>query len=353
MRENRCAWQGVLSLLALIALSFGNSFEALWAQMTIGTRAWSLCNTVAACTQWAMPTMVVLLGSVFLSSNRQVKLGYLWKRYVLPAAAGCALWWTLSAVVWMRENYPQELDLITFRECMAEVLEAPAHIGFCQMIVSFFMLYPLLCAVAHDRRLTAYGIMLIFAMSLVEPILRAIPYLSAAALFADQLNWGYYRAWAFYLLCGAWIAGAEHDWRASLLMYSLGIVSSGAMVALTSVTTAFQPGYANEYMGYASPLTGIQTVSICLFVRNAFGDVHAPRLTHMTKNMWHCAPVLFVVSPFTERLIEYFPLSDLGYALCSAALNAAAAFCAVLALGALPGFRGLVGDYLYKGDKAV
>ena len=350
MEEKRNAWQGILSLLAFIALSVEYSFESLWSGMSIGTRAWAFCNIISACTQWAIPAMVAMVGSIFLSSKHPVKVRYLWKQYVSSTAVSCVVWWTLSAVVWMQNNYPQELDWITFRECMAEVLESPANIGFCQMLVSFFILYPLLHAIARNRQLTAYGMILIYAMSLIEPVFRYIPHLAAVSLFTDQLNWGYYRAWTFYLLCGVWIANYEHSWKTSLLIYSLGILASGAMIALTSAATVFQPGYANEYIGYASPLTGIQTVSVCLFVQRAFGGVRFPKLTIITKNLWHCVPILFITSFFTERLTEYFQFSDFGNAFCNACLNAIAAFFLIHALGLLPGFKRLVGDYTRKGD---
>lgn len=353
MPEERRSWHAILSIIGLIALSFGNSFESLWAGTSVGMRTWSLCNVVSSCLQWAMPAMVTLVGSIFLTTEKQLKVKYIW-RYCAPSAiVSCAIWWISSAVVWMKNNHPQELDLITFRECMAEVLESPASIGFCQMLVSFFILFPLLHSIARNQQLTQYGIILIFSMSLLESVFRYIPYLSAIALFADQLNWGYYRAWTFYLLCGVWITKYEPGWKVALLIYALGVISTGALIALTSTATVFKPGYANDYIGYRSPFTGIQTLSICLFVRRVFGDAHFPALTRITKNVWYCVPVLFVVSLFTERLMEYVVTSSLEDAIYSAVLNAVATFCIILALGVLPGFKALVGDYSHTGGRTA
>lgn len=353
MREERRSWQGILSVIALLALSFKNSFESLWSETSIGMRTWSLCNVVSACTQWAMPAMVVLVGSVFLAAEKRLKVKYIWRHCIPSAIISCVIWWALSAVVWMKNNHPQDLDLITFRECMADVLEAPASIGFCQMLVTFFVLFPLLHTIAQNQKITQYGIILIFAMSMIESIFRYIPYLSAIALFTDQLNWGYYRAWTFYLLCGAWITKYELDWKISLFIYSAGIISTGALIALTSSATMISPGYANDYLGYRSPFTGIQTLAICLFIRRVFGEAHDTKLTRISKNIWHCAPILFIVSTFTERLMEFIEISSLKNILYSAMLNAIFTFCLILALGMLPGFRILVGDYSHKGGITV
>lgn len=348
MPEERKAWQGIAALLAFFALPLGNAFNVIFSDLSIGTPMWSLCNIVSACTQWALPVMAMLAGSVFLASGMRLKTAVLWKRYIPLAALSCVIWWLFAAVAWMHVNRLQDLDWITFRECMAEVLEAPANIGFCQMVFSFFLLYPLLHRIAENEKLTLYGILLIFAMALLETVIQFIPYVSAIAMFADQLNWGYYRAWAFYLLCGAWIARHELKWQTCLVIYSLGIISTGAMAALTAASTTFHPGYVNDFIGYTSPFTGIQAAAVMLFVRRTAADMHAPKLVRLTRNLWYSAPVLFVTSVYTERLTENFLSSDAGSLVCGALINAVAAFLVMLALGALPGFRALAGDYSHK-----
>lgn len=345
MRNERNAWQGILSIVALFVLAFSGAAEALWSGISIGSPSWSMLNIFICTMQWAMPIFVSLIGSVFLSSTHQIKSKPLWRDYVLPASISCVIWWVLSAIVCMKNNHPQDLDLLTFRECLAEVLEAPSNIGFCHMLVSFFILYPLLYKIAQNQKLTKYAVCLIFAMSLLEPFFRNIRYLSAVALFADQLNWGYYRAWSFYLLCGALFTKYDQDWRMCLLLYSLGIISTGAMIALTSLGTNFAPGYANEYIGFSSPLTGIQTIALLLFFRRIFDKAHLPRLTRLTANFWCCVPILSIVSVFTERLTTYTEASDGINALISATLNSLLTIGVIIALGCLPGLKTLVGDY--------
>ena len=345
MRNERNAWQGILSVVALFALAFSFTAEFLWSGASIGSPSWSMLNILTCSLQWTMPIFVSLFGSVFLSSAHPIKIKLLWRDYVLPASISCIIWWALSAIVWMQNNHPQDLDLLTFRECLAEVLKAPSNIGFCHMLVSFFILYPLLHKIAQNRKLTEYAICLIFVMSLLEPWLRNIRYLSALALFADQLNWGYYRAWSFYLLCGAFFTKHDLDWIVCLLLYSFGIISTGAMAALTSLGTNFAPGYENAYIGFASPLTGIQTIALLLFFRRSFAKVHLPRFTRWTANLWYCIPVLPIVSAFTERLMTYIEVSDGVNAIISASLNALLTIGVIVTLGCLPGLKTLVGDY--------
>ena len=339
----------MILLPALLALSLGNAVSSLWADQFVGTSLWQICNVLSGLTQWALPAMALTMGSVFLSAEKRMKTSTLWKRYIPLAAAGCLFWWLAASVVWLQDNHPQDLDLLTFRECMAEVLDSPGNIGYCQMIVSFFVLYPLLHRIAASRKLLAYGIGLFYALSLLNTVLHYIPYLSAVTLFTDQLNWGYYRAWTFYLLCGAWMTRYEVRWEIRLIIYAAGLLATGGMIALTSLTTSVSPGYANEYIGYTSPLVGLQTLAVALLIRTVFTGCGHPLPAGWSRNVWYSVPVLFTVSIFIERLINAFTDLPLWGSALAAVLNAVAAYGIVLAFGRLPGFKALVGDYSRQG----
>lgn len=353
MIQERKAWQGVIALFAVIALAIGASFSSLWSGISIGTHLWTICNIISALTQWAMPSMVTIIGSIFLASNKRIGLKTLWKRYIPYAAISAIFWWLAASAVWMQSNHPQELDFLTFRECMAEVLDSPANIGFCHMLITFFVLYPLLSRIAENQKLTVYGIVLFYVMSLVESVFKYIPYLSALALFTDQLNWGYYRAWTFYLLLGVWITKYDHSWKLCLALYVAGIVATGSMVALTSITTSISYGYANEYIGYTSPLTGLQTIAITLFIKRVCSNMHTPAFTRSTRNLWYCVPVLFVSSIFSDRLIVGLSDDVLVNAIAACSANIIVATVIVILFGFLPGFRFLVGDYSNRGASCM
>ena len=349
MVEERKTWQGVISLIAVLALSLDISFSSWWTTLSIGVSQWTLCNIVSGLTQWAFPSVVTVFGSIFLSPARHIKMKVLWQRFIPAALFSCAVWWLSTSVVTMHNNHPQDLDFLTFRECMVESLEAPAFIGFCHMLVSFFILYPLLYRIVSDEKILVYAIILFFVMGLLEASFNFIPYLSIVSMFTDQLNWGFFRAWTFYLLFGAWITNHDLSWKSALLVYVLGILATAGIIALTSITTNFSPGYANEYIGYTSPLTGIQTVALTVFIRRLFARKHSPKFIAITRNTWHCVPAVFVVSIFTDRMIGIITDSSLISVVLSGFCNFIIAIGIVLLLGFLPGFKFLVGNYRYMG----
>lgn len=353
MTENRAAWNALLSIAALIALALNNAFGSIWSSLVVGQVEWSVCNLVAALTQWALPALVAVVGSTFLAAAHLWNLKALWRSVIPMSVLSCVIWWLASSAIWIQNNFPQDLDLLTFRECMASVLKEPANISFCQMLVSFFILYPLLWRLVKDRKLMRYTLILFFIMGLAEPFLSYVPYVSMVTMFANQLNWGYFRAWTFYILLGAYITRYELKWPVRLAIYCAGIVASGGMAALTSWQTNLPVGYVNEYIGFASPLTGLQTMAIVLLFRQCLALLHAPVLTRRLAGAWSLPPLVFVSSFFAERLLAPLTSGEMLTAVVHAAVSLALAFGLFHAFKQLPGFRCLVGSYHAGGDKAL
>ena len=352
MTENRSIWNVLLSAVALTALALSNAFGSVWASLTVGQAEWTVCNLVAALTQWALPSLVAVVGSTFLAAAHQWNLKTLWRSAIPMSVLSCVLWWLVSSAIWIQNNYPQDLDLLTFRECMACVLEEPANIAFCQMLVSFFILYPLLWRLSSDRKLMQYTLILFFIMGLVEPFLHSIPYISMVTMFASQLNWGYFRAWTFYLLLGAYVTRYELKWPTRLAIYCTGIVATGGMAALTSWQTNLPVGYVNEYIGFSSPLTGLQTIAMVVLFRKCLSSLRAPVLTKWLAGAWSLPPLVFVSSFFAERLLPSPTSGELMTAVLHAVVSVAMTLGIFYAFRQLPGFCCLVGSYPARGGKA-
>lgn len=352
MTENRSVWVSSLTIAALVALTLSNAFGSVWSGLSVCSPAWSMCNLAAALTQWALPSLVAVVGYTFLTAKRKWRMSVLWKRVIPPCALSCLIWWLSSAAIWIQKNYPQDLDLLTFRECMAAVLEEPANICFCQMLVSFFILYPLLWRIAENRRLMLYTLILFFVMGLLEPFLSVLPYVSMVTMFTHQLNWGYFRAWTFYIFLSVYFAKYEPQWPVRLLLYCAGIIATGGMAALTSWKTNLAVGYVNEYIGFSSPLTGIQTAAVILLFRHCLASCRAPLLTELASGAWSLPPLLFCSSFFAERLI-FSASSDAIYSVLITAISTAIVLGLFCMMKKLPGFRCLVGIYSAQGGNKL
>ena len=343
-------WQLLLAVAALLALTMHNSLQPLWSQFQIGMAQWTQANQLQAMTQWAVPAFAALTGSIFLAPSHEWKMKTLWRRILVPAVLSCIFWWCACAVMYLQQHYPAEMDPQTFFHCLGLVLTSPANISYCQMLVSMFLLYPLLRRIAAEKQVMSYCLLILFVLNLLLPLLRQVPHISVAMLFFDQLNWGFFRAWAFYLLLGAYLSKHALPWQGRLAIYCLGMISTALIIALTSWMTKDGMGYYAEFTGMHSPFTACQVAAVIVLSREMLGHVRISSLSRRLSGLWMSVPVAFVIHTFTSRFLPAFSGHVLPYAIVHMITDAALTLLLIAAFGLLPGFRCLVGDYQAKGE---
>lgn len=349
MRSERYrSWHIVLAIFAVAALSAQNAVSELWASYRVGMVQWTQASHISALTQWALPAIVMMVGSVFLVPSRPRNACSIWKNVIPPIACSCIFWWCLAAVVCLQKYYPQEIDIATYIHCLGLALDTPFNIGYCQMLVSVFLLYPLLWRIIANRDVTKYCLIVLFTINSVIPLLKQIPHISAVTLFTDQLNWGFFRMWAFYLMLGAYLSYARPSWPIRLSIYCMGIVSTGLMVVLTSWGTKSTVGFCSDYLGMSSPFTVFQTAAIFLAV-SSLCNVGMTKVLGRLKGLWISVPIVGIIGFFSARFISIDPDHFVRYVMRHVFSDTFLTIALTIALGAIPGFRILVGYYHLEG----
>lgn len=341
-------WHTVLAIAATLALGTHNAVMELWPGFQVGMIQWTQANRIAALIQWALPVMVMLTGSIFLTPVRPCSLRTLWRHMIPVATVSCIFWWCAAAVVCLQKNYPQEMDLSTYAHCLSQVLDAPYNIGYCQMLVSMFLLYPLLWRIVESDRTTCYCLAVLFVVTLIFPLVKQSPATATVALFTDQLNWGFFSAWAFYLLLGACLTRRTPAYGIRLTIYCLGIISTGLIPALTSWRTESTVGFCTDYLGMTSPLTACQAAAIFLAVA-MLGRRGCFRRLPRVRSLWMSVPIMGIASCLAARFLPAYAGNVTVYAIRHMLADTGLALVLTLALGAVPGFRLLVGSYHREG----
>lgn len=341
-------WHMVFAFFAVAALSAQNVAGELWADFQVGMEQWTQASHISALTQWALPGFAMLVGSLFLAPSRPYNMRMIWKKVMPTIALSCIFWWCLAAVVCLQKYYPQEMDMATYIHCLGLALDMPFNIGYCQMLVSMFLLYPLLWRITANAKVTRYCLIVLFTINSAIPMLKYIPYVSTATLFTDQLNWGFFRIWAFYLMLGAYLSYTKPSWSIRLSICCIGIISTGLMAALTSWETKSTVGFCGDYIGMSSPFTVCQTVAVFLVV-SKICDAGILGALERLKGLWISVPIVGIVSFFSARFIPVDSGNFLGYVAGHVFADTFLTVMLTMGLGAIPGFRMLVGYYQLEG----
>ena len=340
--EHRKPWVTIALFAVLICITVNNEVMGIIGNHEIEGQLIRVCGIIASFNLWGLPLLAMLVGIYYFTGVYSRSFGFLWTRIIPTALISCAFWWAVTAVIQMQQNYPNEADMLTFMQCMSEVLDAPANIRFLQMICSMFLLYPLLQRIVRHQETLRYSLIALFAMTIIEPLLHEIPYCQIVTVFLDQLNWGFFRAWGFYVLLGVYLDKHQLTWQNRLLLYTLAIISVG-VVFLLDVKSL--PNY--RFMSFDSPFSALQAVAVAILIRQVTSRDTSILEFISTDGMWSYMPAIFVAGAICDRL----PIDEGNTFYLLATRSLIIVFISVLFIyvfSRLKGFRTLIGCF----DKA-
>lgn len=253
--------------VAMVVFCFFNVSTQMAENAALSGFDGKLCVFTAALAAPALPLMISGIGGRFLDNSLDLSLRTIICNYLPKAALSALCWWIAIALLFMRMEYPTELDVDTFFDCLSVVLENPYCVRFYQLCFVMVLFYPLLKKAANSAKAMQYTLLVSFGLCVVNPLLEMVPYVRYITLFTNQINWHFFSAYTFYLFLGMYLRKREIPgyWRA--VIYCAGVLSAIAMYMFTVVADANLKGFTDEWMSDASVFVAVQTFSILVFVK--------------------------------------------------------------------------------------
>lgn len=307
MTGRKSGWRYAVMAFALSALAVWNEAMDLLYSSNGPGNAWQIAAILISVSLSGLPLFAVLFGNCTFVTKFSFSDKALWRKIIPVTVLACSFWWILTALLHMRGNYPGEEDLSTLQQCLGEVLESPANIRFCHMICSALILYPLLRRVYQNPQITRYCVIVLLLFTIIEPILKLIPFMQPVTLFTDQINWGFFRAWAFYLTLGVYINQIRTTWKSRLLIYCLAVLSIGIAYWIISATINNSNSMDYSLLEFGSPLSALQALAVIVFVKERFGKSCNKATRYCVRQinlngLWTCVPLAFVAASVADIL---------------------------------------------------
>ena len=260
----------ILTMLAMLAIAISNVTNDVWNGISEINGTWDLYGCLTVATRWGLPLLISTIGIVCLDRDMAFSNRTVYCKLLPQAVISCVVWWSVSALIYLKTNFPNEIDIDTFLECMGSVLESPYNIGILQMIVMLFAFYPLLMRIVKKDNLVTYAVITAFVICMVFPMLENIPYVRYVTLFTNQINWNFFTPYTLYLFLGVWISRKNFEWHHRVVIYCLGLLSTVAMFALTKIYSAGLLDLDSRFINDNSPLVALQVLSIITAIKHLF-----------------------------------------------------------------------------------
>lgn len=290
--------------VSLAAIALWNIALPLLNATPLKDAQWSITGIYSILSAWGFPLLIAGMGCCYLTESETYSTGFILTKRLPRALIGCIVWWLISTLTLMKYSRPDEIDIDTFFETMAKVLEPPYLAKFLILVVVFFAFYPLLKRIADDQKLTGYAVLVFAAISVLVPILRYIPYLKYVYLFAVQINWGFFTEFGLYLFLGIFLSRKTIEWHLRVVIYCAGILSTVAMYACTVWTYSEENGMDNSFICEASPFTALQTTAIIVLILSLVNKKRTEKASRIWKEIAQCSYAFIPMSAVLILVID-------------------------------------------------
>lgn len=246
-------YQYVLVCVSMVAIPLFNVASEVWDSVWLSNNTWAISGTYAVLSSWGLPMLIASIGGLVLSNGMTYSVKYMYTHYLPKAFFGCIVWWTVLGLIYMKNEYPNDLDLDTFFECLSTVLDIPYNTAFLQLIVALVVFYPLLKGIADSHTLTKYAFIVTYTITSLLPALELVPYIKNLTLFTNQIDWNFFTPFGTFLFLGVYLSRYTFEDYQRIVVYCMGILSLVAMFTCTVFLSSTEIGYNHTLVGYSSP----------------------------------------------------------------------------------------------------
>ena len=249
----------------------------MW-QYPVGSFDWNALSFYNAASRFCVPLFVMISGALLLTPDEEIPLARWYTRNVLRLVS-CLLFWSALyylCVVYARDPSFQWRDFDP-RRFIAEVMGGhPHHHWFLFMIISLYIVTPLLRHIARSRKLTVYflvlwGIFEIGAYNL-HLIGTAFPemgesglfWLNQTASFTNKVTPSMVMGMSGYMVLGSYLHSNPPRSSALYGLQSMGLVGL-AVTLMGTYAVSMREGQLAE-MFYSTRSLAVLAMSVAVFV---------------------------------------------------------------------------------------
>lgn len=253
--SERVVYLDYLRVLATFGVIFIHVFsKGYW--IDIRSYNWYLNVVGDSLVRWSVPVFVMISGTLFLKPEKDVKLQVILKKYIPRLALAYIFWWLFYSAFCISG------DWIVSGEFNTKWLNPHTHLWFLPMMMSVYLLIPLLRKIAADEQLLRYSLILwMIYVSGSFVCLKDFPQITNLLRLNSVIGY------AGFFLFGHYLSRKSFDRRQRLWIYVIGV--SGALIGVTgNLSVSLYKGEGDGlFLEYLSPHVIMMSAAVFVYVK--------------------------------------------------------------------------------------
>ena len=253
--SGRVIYLDYLRILATLGVIFIHVFsKGFW----IGIRSynWYLNVIGGSLVRWSVPIFVMISGALFLKPEKDVNLHVILKKYIPRLALAYLFWWAFYTVFCI------SADWFSTSEINLKWLKPQTHLWFLPMLMSVYLLIPILRKIAADEQLLRYSLIL-----WIIYVFGSFVCFKEFPQITNLLKMNSVIGYAGFFLCGYYLSKISFDRKQKTWIYVIGVF--GALTGVTgSLAVSFYKGESDDlFLTYLSPHVMMMAIALFVYVK--------------------------------------------------------------------------------------
>lgn len=225
-RQKRILYLDYLRIFATIGVILLHVTAQNWDVVELQSYEWNVFFVFNCGVSWPVNMFMMISGALFLDPDRPLSLKKLYRGNILRIVTAFVFWSAVYAA-------DQLLSGAGLRALVQAFLQGHFHMWFLTMIVTYYIMTPVLRKITADKKLTEYFLVIVFLWAILLPcILQVLNYLQLphATLLAEVLsyhnsvgNFGFQRTFLFYYVLGVYLTKYDAPVPVRIAMPVLGL----------------------------------------------------------------------------------------------------------------------------------
>ena len=265
MERKRIAYLDNLRVVATFAVIMIHVAAQNWYSQDVNTTAWKVFNFYDSVARWSVPAFVMFSGALMLGKNISLKKLYTEK---IPRFLIVFLIWSLAYAL---------IKGGSLETVLSNVIKGKTQLWFLYLIVGLYVCIPIFNKIVEDQRITAYFLMVSFALSFVLPFILQVlrdfggeqvqPWAKALTEAYKDMNITLTGGYASCYVAGYYLSKTEIRKPIRLFIYVLGILGAALTVLLSLHISQKQGVPVGDYYGDLNLNVVVQSVAVFVWFR--------------------------------------------------------------------------------------
>lgn len=214
---------------------------------------------------FSVPVLFMISGYFLLDERKELTLKKLYFKNALRLITAFFCWSSVYALysirIWQGFVFTKEsiLNLIKL------IINGPPHFWFIVVLLSIYVLLPVLREIAKNQKSMEYYIALFLVIRFIMPYFKLIPYLSKIAEQVERFEFGKIFGFVLYFILGYYLRVNPIKENNLKRVYSLGAISIVSNPIITAITSWIRQEKITYMENYQSIIVFVAAVSVFTF----------------------------------------------------------------------------------------